>query len=149
MNKIKMMAKKLALLAVMALPLVLMADIPDPGWDELVKESVYDKPGWLYWGVSVAAFVVVSVLLFWDGRRRKRPILEFIVFEVMIGAALAAVFWFCGRPVLDHYEERVIHHPGGSSSDSKCPRCGTTIYRSTRWSHQCHETEAREVNPTM
>ena len=109
MNKIKVMVKKLALLAVTALPLTSLADIARPTWDERVMVPACNMPEWLF----IAGLAVIIVLMFVVMRRKGVP---FNVHYVIVMMLTTAVIIALVALVMYYYnllfvEERVIHHP--------------------------------------
>lgn len=121
MKKTMTMMKKLAWLAVMALPLVTVGDIQQSlPWDENVMEPVilFDARDWRYWSVFAAVFIIVISLTIWIGKRwpdrfRSPSLGEYVVLEVLVGAAVAScIIYICMSSGGSFgLRERVVHHP--------------------------------------
>ena len=127
--------RALTLLLFFALPLVLRADLATPAWNESILTVVIEKPGLIFWCVSVIAFVVTLGLTILIGRFARKSVTEYVVLEILIGVALvAAVIWIGGVPV---YRIRTVHHPSvGNPNVGRCSRCGFEGYLPT---HPCGE----------
>lgn len=164
MKKTMTMMKKLAWLAVMALPLVTVGDIQQSlPWDENVMEPVilFDARDWRYWSVFAAVFIIVISLTIWWGRRRSKKCRfpnctfhrvggtlhrvgvyvpstsDYVALEVLGGAAIAALLCVFGGASFGR-RERVIHHPAERPDryiNWRCDKCGAAIRVSRYSSH--------------
>ena len=135
------MKKKLGWLAAIALPLVTLADVVTPAWDEkvVVPVTLFDAPDWRFWSVGAVGFIIVVGLTIWIGKRKSiSNITGYVVLEVMIGVSFAVVMYTCFPIIV--VEERVIHHPeeypdhGPKEIREICCECGkaytiTVYYR--------------------
>ena len=93
--------KKFAILLTL-LPLVALADLVSPPSTcyGQVPIVTLERPGLIFWVVSVAAFVGIIVLTMLIGRLVRKSITEYVVLELLIGMALAgAVLWCGGIPM--------------------------------------------------
>ena len=110
-----MTTMKLVWLTMMALPMMAVADLVTPAWDETVREPVvlFHAWDWRCWSVFAVAFAIVICLTIWWGRRRSKKCPstgEYVVLEVCVGVAIAACIYLFGGMSFGN-RERVIHHP--------------------------------------
>lgn len=103
-----MTTMKLVWLTMMALPLMAVADLMRPAWDETVPVPIFHLPEWLLWGF---VFVIALALMFFAMRRKRRLIMEFVVFGTMIVSTLTVLLILCQHYGILLYEKHVIHHP--------------------------------------